>query len=554
MARLFVAANSERFLVNEVVASGSPVSIGCWFYAVNATNDDYCLLQLTDEATADNFFRLGFAGSRGGATGREIQAFVGGSADADAAQTADATLNQWQHALAVFPDVNSRTAYLDGVGTTNNNAVTHPTGIDVMNIGWEGDSTPGDPWDGRIAHVAVWEGALTADDAAMLAAGVSPLKVRRDLLIFYAPLWLASGDERDYVGEKTLTDVNTVGNASGPNVMGMATGQNVALPPRQGTGAPSIAPVEASGTAKVKRMASGAATLAAIVAAGTVALTHNCSGAATLASVEASGMATVESAIIANGAATTPAVEASGTAEIVRNANGAATIPAVEASGNAVKRNSASGGGTIAPVEAAGTASVTNSASGAATLGPVEASGTATVVNSASGAATLAAIESAGTVDLIRNATGAAVLAAIEGAGTAALPIVSASGAATIPAAVASGVAQIPAPGCVYESITAQTEALATDTTTVNSVPGGTDQLYLVHINIYTNGGTPGTSEVLSVTGGGLTFALVSGSVSCSGRISQPRQETWWAFGSPSTFNCVVTLDNTTQLTSIIRT
>jgi len=169
MARLFTAANSERFVVSELVHGTAPVSMACWFYAVNATSDDYCMLQLTDQSTATNFFRLSFAGARGVSDFREIMAFVGGSADADAALTSATVLNEWHHACAVFPDVNSRTAYLDGVAATNNNSVTHPTGIDAMDIGFEGDSTPGDPWDGRLAHVAVWGIALTTEDVEMPA-------------------------------------------------------------------------------------------------------------------------------------------------------------------------------------------------------------------------------------------------------------------------------------------------------------------------------------------------------------------------------------------------
>ncbi|MCK5495661.1 MAG: hypothetical protein KAI80_04565, partial [Hyphomicrobiaceae bacterium] len=97
-----------------------------------------------------------------------------------------------------------------------------------------------------------------------------------------------------------------------------------------------------------------------------------------------------------------------------------------------------------------------------------------------------------------------------------------------------------------YESVTAKLETGAVNTTDVLSVPGGTDQLYMVAVMLYTSNGTPGTDEVTSVTGGGLTFALVPGTVSCSGRLSQPRCSIWWAWGTPTSppFTVTVNLAN----------
>jgi len=304
MARLFTAANSERFVVNELVRGVSPVSMGCWFYAVNASSDDYAMLQLSDQSTATNFFRLGFAGARGSSDFREIMAFVGGSADADAALTPATVLNEWHHALAVFPDVNSRSAYLDGVQAETVSTVTHPTGIDAMDIGYEGDSTPGDPWDGRLCDVAVWDVALTPNDAAMLAAGYSPLLVKPNNLIFFAPLILHSGDERDFVGGKTLVDTNTVTFADPPRLIRIGRQPLITMEgPVAGSGAATVPAVTAAGTAQVKRNASGAATLAAIVATGAAVLVHDASGAADV-----------------------PTIEAAGTAQVSKTASGAATV------------------------------------------------------------------------------------------------------------------------------------------------------------------------------------------------------------------------------------
>ncbi len=96
----------------------------------------------------------------------------------------------------------------------------------------------------------------------------------------------------------------------------------------------------------------------------------------------------------------------------------------------------------------------------------------------------------------------------------------------------------------VFESTTAQLETTAVSSTVVASIPGGSNQLYIATIYIYTDAGTPGTSEVSSVSGGGLTWARLSNTVACTGRISQPRGELWWAWGSPSSFSLTVNYAN----------
>lgn len=51
-------------------------------------------------------------------------------------------------------------------------------------------------WDGRIAEFGVWNRILTADEAAGLGKGMSPLCFKRGL-VFYAPLWGGTAQEVD---------------------------------------------------------------------------------------------------------------------------------------------------------------------------------------------------------------------------------------------------------------------------------------------------------------------------------------------------------------------
>jgi hypothetical protein len=62
--------------------------------------------------------------------------------------------------------------------------------------------------EGRIAEAAIWNVALSADDAASLAAGASPLTIRRDALVGYWPLRDADGDI-SAVNAYTMTPTNS---------------------------------------------------------------------------------------------------------------------------------------------------------------------------------------------------------------------------------------------------------------------------------------------------------------------------------------------------------
>ena len=82
----------------------------------------------------------------------------------------------------------------------------------------------------------------------------------------------------------------------------------------------------------------------------------------------------------------------------------------------------------------------------------------------------------------------------------------------------------------------------------VNSVAGGTDQLYIAAVAHYGDGS--GVS-VSSISGGsGLTWALQK--TQCSERLTRMRVEVWQAFGSPgASFNVDVTLTGGTAVTTV---
>jgi hypothetical protein len=123
---------------------------------------------------------------------RAFSANSGGTTTAGARSTATFSTNTWHHACAVFSSNSSRTIYLDGGNSaTNTTTVGVNTGSFVATTigGFSNSGSIGQPYDGLIAEVAVWNGNLTADDAATLAKGISPLLVRPDILVAYWPLY-----------------------------------------------------------------------------------------------------------------------------------------------------------------------------------------------------------------------------------------------------------------------------------------------------------------------------------------------------------------------------
>jgi hypothetical protein len=101
--------------------------------------------------------------------------------------------SEWHHVIWAY-DGNSATvdpiAYLDGVAQTLTQTGTGTTPVDESATSWNigNRSTDDRNWDGALAELAIWNVMLSADEAAALAKGASPLMVRPQALIEYVPM------------------------------------------------------------------------------------------------------------------------------------------------------------------------------------------------------------------------------------------------------------------------------------------------------------------------------------------------------------------------------
>lgn len=201
MSRFFDNASSQ-YLRNTSFSSisGAPVTLACWVYCdEDGTNfqtglavggfsaSDYYALELMMDV-ANNPLR---------AYGRSTASNVYASADGLVA-------NQWCHVAGVYESDSSRYAYVDGTPGAQNTTAATPGAPDEIRIGSIPDSSF--YMSGGVAECGVWDVALTAPEISSLAAGFSPLFIRPQNLVFYAPLY--SSEDFDRVNGYALTPIN----------------------------------------------------------------------------------------------------------------------------------------------------------------------------------------------------------------------------------------------------------------------------------------------------------------------------------------------------------
>jgi hypothetical protein len=218
MAYQFTAASSQYLSTAASPASGSPMTIACWARRTYTTENPVCVAVGQASGAHRNQVQIGINNNIGGPPFAVILFCAGSLITNQVATTSTATTqNVWHHAVGVFASSTSRTAFIDGVagseGTTNigtQNAATYiNVGVRTANNSLAGFFT------GDIAEVGIWNVALTADEIASLAKGMTCDKVRPQNLVFYAPL---VRDLIDAKGGLTITNNNSATVADHPRV------------------------------------------------------------------------------------------------------------------------------------------------------------------------------------------------------------------------------------------------------------------------------------------------------------------------------------------------
>ena len=213
MARNFNSVNPD-FLRGSAVVTAAPFSVSVWARCTDESNDRG-VWYIGRSGSTNDFWAMRFNDTGSGHTIR-YRVSNGGATNVETAATW--TLNEWHHIGVVEAASDDRRLYLDGGNkVTNSTSRTPNGGIDRTSVGRFDDVTPDNNYDGDIAHFAVWNVALTDAEMATLAAGISPLRVRRGALIAYWPLG-GQSPEPDIVGGLGLTLNGTPAQAEEPPI------------------------------------------------------------------------------------------------------------------------------------------------------------------------------------------------------------------------------------------------------------------------------------------------------------------------------------------------
>ena len=135
-----------------------------------------------------------------------------------AASSINVSTATWSHGAAVFTSNTERSVFLNGGNNATNTTNNAPTNANITRIGIGAqffNNTTASRTDGKLAEVGIWNAALTADEVASLADGMTCDKVRPQSLVFYAPL---VRNLQDVKGGLTITNNNAATVAAHPRV------------------------------------------------------------------------------------------------------------------------------------------------------------------------------------------------------------------------------------------------------------------------------------------------------------------------------------------------
>jgi hypothetical protein len=197
MSRVFDGTN-DNLSTSSPPVTAPPFTLALWTKRTAAGVDDVCAA-LGVSGSADNFWRIGwFVGNNNYLRARD-------TANGDAIATGTTTSTAWIHICGVETSSSSRAAFRNGGNKGTNATTIAPTGIDLLRIG---ESASGvQDYDGKIAHVAIWNIALSDGEVASLGAGANPLAIQAANLVAYWPL--TDSSLADVVSALTLTATGT---------------------------------------------------------------------------------------------------------------------------------------------------------------------------------------------------------------------------------------------------------------------------------------------------------------------------------------------------------
>lgn len=224
MARDFTGSTSNYLshAAGGTIADSFPISMACWFNADSFASNGF-LVSMTHYEDGDKGDYLTLRFFNNTVTAGLYQTNLSG---VNISATAAATTGTWHHGTVVFTSSSLAAAYLNGANKGTGTPSRTPAPLTTLSVGaLVRSGNVSAPVDTRIAEAAIWTAALTDAEAAILAAGASPLTVRPANLLTYWPLVGRFSPETDRIGGYDLTLTGTVNAADHPRVVYPAAAQ-----------------------------------------------------------------------------------------------------------------------------------------------------------------------------------------------------------------------------------------------------------------------------------------------------------------------------------------
>lgn len=202
MARRNSGSTGTYLSLGAAVVTAAPFSVSCWVYPEN-TADLMCPFGIARTISSNDrdWWRFLLRGDTNDRVQWQARSDLNGQGAVWAENTTAFSANTWHHLLGVEAASNDRRVYLDGGGKgTNTGTVTpEPTSTHAFLSEYASNGFQF-PMAGRVCEIAVWNVSLNDAEAAALAAGVSPRRIRPESLQLYLPVLGLDSPEPDYSG------------------------------------------------------------------------------------------------------------------------------------------------------------------------------------------------------------------------------------------------------------------------------------------------------------------------------------------------------------------
>ena len=207
MSILFASANG---VIDSTPVATYPFTLACWFWT-DAAAHEAPIIGLFNSTTGTDWATLGIGGGK-------VQLRCRSSASNQVLESAAAyTTGAWHAVVAVFESANLRSLYVDSAAAVTQTTAVTPAGLNRIGFGRYLDSTPSGNYAGRSSHIALWNAALTAKEAAQFTGRQSPFSIRSSALL---SLWdgRSSNPGRDLRGKRAPTWTSIASHDSEPPV------------------------------------------------------------------------------------------------------------------------------------------------------------------------------------------------------------------------------------------------------------------------------------------------------------------------------------------------